>query len=58
MIQEIREVIAKEKNNQISLNASTQSDLKLKKSPLNQKTPKDSIEPCNLGPKRDKAEFE
>ena len=26
--------------------------------PQNQKNPKDSNEPCNLGPKRDKVEFE
>ena len=58
MRQAIREVIEKEKNNQISLNASLQSDLKSIKSLSNQKTPKDSNEPCDLGPKRDKAELE
>ena len=35
-----------------------QSELKLTKIPTNQKNPKDSNEPCNLGPKREKAKFE
>ena len=57
MRQAIWEAKEKEKNIQISLNASTESYLKSTNSSSNQKMPKDSNEPCNLGPKRDKAEF-
>ena len=47
----IREVMRKEQNTPISLNANTQSDLQIDKTvPQNQENPKDSNGPCNLGP--------
>ena len=55
----IWEVMRKEKNTQISLNVNTQSDLQIDKTiPQNQENPKDPNGSCNLGPKRDKAQFE
>ena len=49
----------KEKRQAISLNAKhTIRPQIFKTIPQNQENPKDSNEPCNLGPKRDKAEFE